>query len=309
MKYDICVVGGCSIDQIYFMDKNGNYPKKPNIINFGGKASNQAIAASRAGSEVVIISRLGKDKIGKLIYDNLINNNVSVKGIEIIENLKNDMANIYIDKNSKDNIIERVTNTIDSFDVSMIKKFKDILLNSKIVVAQMKAPKEFDASLINFCYENNIPIVITPCNPEKLSIIEKSNKELIDKIYLITCNEKECMNIFKNNNIEDVLKEYPNKLIVTLGNRGVIYNNGKRNVHIPSPKVDKVEDTTGAGDTFNGNLISSLLQGDNLHDSIIKAQFASSMKIRIKSAQKGMPYKDELKKYIDMYEKLNDIKK
>lgn len=105
MKYDICVVGGCSLDQIYFMDKSGNYSKNPNIVNFGGKASNQAVAASRAGSKVVIISKIGKDKIGRLIYNNLIKNNVDVKGIEIIENLKNDIANIYIDKDSKDNKI------------------------------------------------------------------------------------------------------------------------------------------------------------------------------------------------------------
>lgn len=56
----------------------------------------------------------------------------------------------------------------------MIEKYRDILLNSRIVVAQMKAPKEFDVALIDFCYENNIPIVITPCNPEKLTIIEKT---------------------------------------------------------------------------------------------------------------------------------------
>ena len=174
MKYDICVVGGCSLDQIYFMDKSGNYSKNPNIVNFGGKASNQAVAASRAGSKVVIISKIGKDKIGRLIYNNLIKNNVDVKGIEIIENLKNDIANIYIDKDSKDNKIERITDTIDSFSFSMIEKYRDILLNSRIVVAQMKAPKEFDVALIDFCYENNIPIVITPCNPEKLTIIEKT---------------------------------------------------------------------------------------------------------------------------------------
>ena len=305
MKYDICVVGGCSIDRIFFVNDKGNYEKNPDIINFGGKASNQAVAAFRAGSKVVIISKIGKDKIGRLIYNNLINNNVDVKGIEIIENLKNDIANIYIDKDSKDNKIERITDTIDSFSFSMIEKYRDILLNSRIVVAQMKAPKEFDVALIDFCYENNIPIVITPCNPEKLTIIEKNNRKLIDKVYLITCNEKECMDIFKNNNIEDIVKEYPNKLIVTLGNRGGIYNDGKRNIYIPSLKVDKVEDTTGAGDTFNGNLISALLQGNNLYDSIIKVQFASSMKIRIKSAQEGMPYKEELEKYIDKYKKLN----
>ena len=184
----------------------------------------------------------------------------------------------------------------------MIERYKDVILNSKVVVAQMKAPKEFSVELINFCHKNDIPIVITPCRPEKLKITEYGNKELLDKINLITCNEKECKTIFNTDNIENCMELYPFKLIVTLGSKGVIYNNGEKNIIIPAPKIGQIEDTTGAGDTFNGNLVSALVHGDSLEKAIYKAQFASSMKLMKKTAQLGMPYKEDLEKYIIRYE-------
>lgn len=301
MNYDICVFGGCSLDQTFFADENGNYQSKPQVIVPGGKASNQAVAASRAGANVTIITRLGKDEIGEQILDNLVYNGVHTNNVEMVEGLNNDVANIYIDEKNKDNEIKRISGAIDSFTPDMVEKYKNVILHSKVVVAQMKAPKEFSVALINFCHDNNIPIVITPCRPNRLAISEPGNKELIDKITLITCNRKECETIFGTDDIETCVRMYPNKLIVTLGKDGVIYHNGESIVHIKAPKIEKIEDTTGAGDTFNGNLVALLIKGEPLASAIYKAQFASSMKLREKTAQAGMPYKDELEKYISEY--------
>ena len=295
--------GGCALDRTFYEDDNGIYPDNPQFLVPGGKASNQAVAASRAGSNVTIITRLGKDEIGEQILENLIYNGIHTSNVEMVEGLNNDVANIYVDKNNKDNKIEKITGAIDSFRPEMIERYKDVILNSKVVVAQMKAPKEFNVELINFCYKNDIPIVITPCRPEKLKITEYGNKELLDKINLITCNEKECKTIFNTDDIESCMELYPFKLIVTLGRKGVIYNNGEETIIIPAPKVGQVEDTTGAGDTFNGNLVSALVHGDSLEKAIYKAQFASSMKLRKKTAQAGMPYKEELEEYISKYER------
>ena len=183
----------------------------------------------------------------------------------------------------------------------MVSKYKKVLLNSKMVVAQMKIPKEVSVELINFCYENNIPLIITPCRPEKLSISEESNLELIDKITYITANKKECQTIFGTDNIEDCVTRYPNKLIVTLGENGLMYHDGKKIVKVDAIRVKNIEDTTGAGDTFNGNLAASLIEGYSLYDAIIRAQFASSMKIQQKGAQDGMPFKEELETYMMNY--------
>lgn len=50
MEYDVCVIGGCSIDFEYFENIDGTYNEKPNLKVRGGKGSNQAVAAARAGA-------------------------------------------------------------------------------------------------------------------------------------------------------------------------------------------------------------------------------------------------------------------
>ena len=297
MRYDICVFGGCALDQFYYKNENGEIPKSPSLILPGGKGSNQAVAAARAGAKVTIITRLGKDDIGQKILENLVYNNITTNNVELIENLENDYAKIVIDNKTKDNDIQRFTGAIDSFTPDMIETYKKVLLQSKIVVAQMKIPKDVSVELINFCYENNIPLIITPCRPNKLVITEPGNKELIDKITYLTTNRKECETIFGTDDIEACVTEYPNKLIVTLGEDGVIYHDGEKIVKIPAIPVEVV-DTTGAGDTFNGNFAAALVNGHSISESVVRAQFSSSMKIKIKGAQDGMPYKEELEKYI-----------
>lgn len=298
MKYDICVFGGCALDQFYYKNEKGEIPENPSLILPGGKGSNQAVAASRAGAKVTMITRLGKDNIGQRILENIVYNNITTNNVELVDGLSNDYSKIVIDEKTKDNEIERFVGAIDSFTPEMINRYKKVFLQSKMVVAQLKVPKEVSIELINFCYDNQIPLVLTPCRPQRLAISEKGNKELLDKITYITANEKECKTIFETDDIESCLKEYPNKLIVTLGENGVIYHDGEKVVKIPAICIDKVEDTTGAGDTFCGNFATALIKGHSLHESIVRAQYASSMKIQVKGAQDGMPYEEELEKYI-----------
>lgn len=298
MKYDICVFGGCALDSFFYKDENGVIPDNPSLISSGGKGANQAVAASRAGAKVTIVSRLGKDNIGQRILENLVYNNVTTNNVELVEGLQNDCSNVIIDEKTKDNDIIRFSGAIDSFTPDMIELYRNVFLHSKIVVAQLKVPKEVTVELINFCDKYSIPLIITPCRPQKLSISEEGNKELIDKITYITANQKECEIIFGTSNVEECVTKYPNKLIVTLGDDGVIYHDGKEIVHISGITVETIEDTTGAGDTFNGNLAACLSKGYTLSEAIIRSQYASAMKIQKKGAQDGMPYEDELDKYI-----------
>ena len=301
MNYDICVFGGCALDSFYYKDEFGNIPEVPSLILPGGKGANQAVAAARAGASVTMISKLGKDSTGQKILENLIYNNVTTNNVEVVEGLQNDCANVIIDEKNKDNDIVRFAGAIDSFTPDMINLYKNVLLHSKIVVAQMKVAKEVSVELINFCYKHKIPLIITPCRPQKLIITDEGNKELLDKITYITANRSECETIFGTDNIEECVAQYPNKLIVTLGKNGVMYHNGVEVVHTEGLDIDNVEDTTGAGDTFNGNLAAALVKGYSLKEAVVRAQFASSMKIQKKGAQDGMPYKDELDKYITNY--------
>ena len=297
-KYDVCVVGGCSIDMTCY-DTDMNKTE----IDFGGKGANQAVAAARAGAKTCIVTILGNDKYCGLIKDNFSKNNVEIFA-KIAQNEVNDLAKITITKG--DNSIERVGKIITLFDKSLIDEFKNVILSSKYVVLQNKTSYDFTKNLIEFCYENKIKTILTPTKPDLISIKDNKNIELIDKVSYICANEKETKIVFNSDNIEEIVKKYPNKLISTLGQKGLIFNDGVKNICVDAVKIKNVVDTTGAGDTFCGNFVANLANGDAFEDGVKNAQYASAYKIQIKSAQKGMPTKNELQKFI---QKLNKSRK
>ena len=116
------------------------------------------------------------------------------------------------------------------------------------------------------------------------------------------CNEKECNIVFNNDNLEECVSKYPNKLIVTLVSNGLLFHNGERILKMPSIDVDVI-DTTGAGDTLAGNTAAFLANGADLAHALRKAMYASAIKLTEKSAQAGMPYESELDTFI--FEKRN----
>lgn len=257
----------------------------------------------------------GKDskeqKTAKEIIKNLNKNNVDTKNIEIMPGVINDASDIKVSL-SGENYITRSIGAIDSFTLDMIEKHKDILLSSDYIIAQTKIPKEITKKLIEFCYANQKFLVLTPCRPLRL----RGEFDLLDKISLITCNYEECCKMFGevkvNEKGEDVysisekemskvLKKYANKLVVTLGNKGVIFNDGQKEIHMPQLEVDKVVDSTGAGDTLNGNLVASLAEGKSLKDAIINGMLAATYKIQHSGAQTGMPTKKQRNNFAQKY--------
>ena len=299
-KYDVCVVGGCSIDMTCY-DTDMNKTE----IDFGGKGANQAVAAARAGAKTCIVTILGNDKYCGLIKDNFSKNNVEIFA-KIAQNEVNDLAKITITKG--DNSIERVGKIITLFDKSLIDEFKNVILSSNYVVMQNKTPYDFTKNLIEFCYENKIKTILTPTKPDLISIKDNKNIALIDKVSYICANEKETKIVFNSDNIEEIVKKYPNKLITTLGEKGLIFNDGVKNICVDAVKIKNVVDTTGAGDTFCGNFVANLANGDAFEDAVKNAQYASAYKIQIKSAQKGMPTKNELQKFIQKLNKSREKK-
>ena len=297
MKYDLCILGGCTLDGTYFQNIDGTYNNKPDITVPGGKGANQAIAAARAGAKTVILTKIGNDEKGKMILNNLAQNGVDTSYVEMVDGIENDCTRIKVNINDKDNKKERVTNLIDTFTPDMVEKYKDVILSSKIIVCQLKTKKEVTEALINFCYANNKPVVLTPDCPEKFHFSDIKNKQLYAKVAMIVCNKSECIEMFESDDLTKHIKMFPNKIFVTYGAEGLLYHDGQQFVHLPAIKTDVV-DTVGAGDTLTGNLCAFLLAGKDLKTALTEAMYAAAMKITQPTAQKGMPTLEELQLYI-----------
>ncbi|KAL3952898.1 hypothetical protein ACCO45_012841 [Purpureocillium lilacinum] len=87
-------------------------------------------------------------------------------------------------------------------------------------------------------------------------------------------------------------------VVITLGAKGAFYANATGSDHYPAFEV-KVEDTTGAGDTFTGAYASDYLRQKakgtwDIRSAICRANKAAALTIQTVGAQDGIPWADEI---------------
>lgn len=286
----IGVVGSINIDLVV---KAERIPKKgetligESMVNFpGGKGANQAVAMSRLGGNITMFGCVGKDHYGKFLIENLKKEKVNVDYIKEIDGINSGTAVITVGE--QDNSIVVIPGANDYVNEEYIDLVKEEILNNNLIIVQNEIPMNTINYLAKLCYENNIKLVLNPAPAKEISI------ELISQVSYITPNEHETKIIFKDENVEKILKDYSGKLIMTEGEKGVkVSVDSKEVLSIPCRK-SKVVDTTGAGDTFNGAFCIALTQGKSLVDSIKFANIAAGLSTEKFGAQSGMPYLEEV---------------
>ena len=298
----IVVVGSLSMDFVVTSDKR---PTKGETVigksfetTFGGKGANQAVAAARLGANVKMVGKVGSDLFGDSILENLKKNSVLSANIERVTHLPTGSAHITLA--DSDNSIIVVSGANSKVDKAQIDSIKQLLMDSDIVMVQAEIPIQTIEYLINLCCEVSTKIIFNPAPAYSVS------EDIISKVTYITPNESEFEVIFKGLTISQAIEKYPNKLIVTLGSKGVIFNEGTKEMLIKAYEVDPV-DTTGAGDTFNAGFAVAISSGLSVEDSLKFGNLASSISIQKFGAQGGMPTIKELKESIH-YEKAWNLK-
>ena len=255
----------------------------------GGKGANQAVAASRLGSEVVMIGCLGNDPFGDSLLRNLKDEGVSVEMIEQTETATG-IANILL--HDGDNRIIVVPGANSCLSPQQIDTHWETIKSSSLVVLQLEIPTDTIDYTLRKCHEFGIPVLLNPAPAGNF------NKEWITHATYLTPNETECESIF-GPDYKETLASFPNQLIITLGSKGACYHDGETIVQVTGYKTEAV-DTTGAGDTFNGALAHAIEKGYPLQDAIRFANAAASLSVEKFGAQGGMPtypeVEDRLKK-------------
>lgn len=254
--------------------------------HFGGKGANQAIALSRSGVSVFMLGAVGDDQYGKQLIQNLQDNQIDTQAVQVNDAIESGSAHIQIQ--SGDNRIIVVPGANDTVSIAQIQANQNLINQMDMVVLQNELPLGTIEYLIDFCFEQQIPTIYNPAP------VKKINQAYLDKVTYLTPNEHEIVQLFDEENYMEVLKRYPNKLIVTLGSKGAAFFDGEQIVTVPAQTVKDVVDTTGAGDTFNGYLANGILAGYSLAESLALGNAASALAIQTAGAQAGIPYEEEV---------------
>ena len=86
------------------------------------------------------------------------------------------------------------------------------------------------------------------------------------------------------------------KVIITLGDKGLFYSDGKDDIYLKATSV-KAIDTTGAGDAFNGGLAFGLLKEKTIKETLVLANTVAGVSTTKIGAGDSMPFINELKKF------------
>lgn len=254
----------------------------------GGKGANQAVCAAKLGADVQMIGCIGNDSNGKFLQDNFKKYHIDTSSIQVLDAVPSGVAQITIAGN--DNSIIVVAGANEKLTPEMIDRYQNSIKAADIVLLQLEIPMPTVEYVVDLCHDNNLPVILNPAPVKKL------NQNIIKKVTYLTPNQLELTDIFHRPK-EDVLKEYPNKVIMTAGSAGVYYHDGQHLLNLPAEKTDVV-DTTGAGDTFNGALAFGLSKKMTLPEAIEFANKAAAKTIEKIGAQTAMPTLEELRGWL-----------
>lgn len=255
----------------------------------GGKGANQAVAMAKLGAEVEMFGCVGDDANGQKMLDNLNKVGVKTGHIQILENVPTGIAMITVGDN--DNTIIVVPGANGKVDEAYVDSIKDVLETYDMVVLQHEIPLETVHYIVEFCDEKKIPVVLNPAPAAAVPM------DIIEKVTYVTPNEHEAVLIFgKELSTEELLKKYPEKLVITQGSRGVSTCLKDGGVLTVPARPAKVADTTGAGDTLNGAFSVQIAGGADMKSALTFANTAASLSTEKFGAQSGMPTAEEVEK-------------
>lgn len=255
----------------------------------GGKGANQAVAMARLGAEVEMFGCVGDDSNGEKLLENLRKEGVGTRHIKVLKEVPTGIALITVGEN--DNTIIVVPGANGQVDQIYADSIKGELKAFDMVVLQQEIPLETVHDLICFCAENGIKVILNPAPAAKVPL------DIIEKVTYLTPNEHEAVLIFgEEETTEELLKKYPEKLVITQGSRGVSVCRKNGEVLTVPARPAIVADTTGAGDTLNGAFSVQIAKGEPIAEALRYANTAASLSTEKFGAQGGMPTAEEVER-------------
>ena len=294
---NILVIGSANIDLTIQTDR---MPKLGETVtghgfsmNSGGKGANQAVAAAKLGGEVKFLGVIGNDTYGEKLLADLRKSGVAFEGITT-DGVSTGTACITVVNG--DNFIVLNPGANDLLTPEIIEEKAELIRKSDYVIMQLEIPVDSVLRAAVIAKDAGTSVVLNPAPV----------KELPDEIYrlidIMIPNEYEAMlltGISTDNEqgcraaVEDLRKKGVKTVIITLGDRGCVYNDGDRIIFHPAGKADVV-DTTSAGDSFIGALCCKLASGNSLPESIDYATKVAAVTVSRRGASESIPYAYEI---------------
>lgn len=232
----------------------------------GGKGSNQAVAAARAGGITAFVGALGDDAFGREAEKILRAEGIAVHLAR--KKLPTGNAAILVNRHGENQIVIALgaNAALAPRDVPAA-----LLRSARVVVCQHETNLALNAHVFRTAHRAGVTTVLNPA-PMRADF----DARILDHTDVLIPNETEFVTLVNRRGFtEATLRALsPHDLhrlcrsldvptiIVTLGARGCFVSQSRGHLFLPAHRGLKVVDTTGAGDAFIGGFAAGLVRFD-----------------------------------------------
>ena len=301
---DIAVIGSNMVDLITYIDqmpKEGETLEAPSFeIGCGGKGANQAVAAAKMGSKVMMLTKVGDDLFADNTISNLERYGIDTEFTSKVPGTSSGVAPIFVDPQSRNRILI-IKGANEYLVPEDIDKAAEKLKKCSLIILQLEIPLPTIYRAIDFGKENQIPVVLNPAPASK-----ELDFEYVCKCDFFIPNETELeiltqMPVETDQQVHEaalsLIEQGVKNVIVTLGSRGVMWVTKEKVERIDAYKVDAI-DTTGAGDSFIGCFAHFFVKNGDVLQAIKMATGFSALSVTKRGTQTSYPDKDQLQEFL-----------
>jgi ribokinase len=267
-------------------------------VDFGGKGSNQAVACARLGSRVSFMAKIGRDNFGEMALGLHREEKVDVGSVIQVPDKPTGVGFIIVDAKGNNCItIDPAAN--DLLSAEEVAQRLETLTSETVVLTQLEIPAEAAGAAMARGREMG---AVTILNPAPARILPDSVLQFVE---VLTPNQSEAKVLTGRSpdaavEPETVARELISRgvkqVVVTLGEKGALFMTADSSSYIPAIKVS-AEDTTGAGDAFNGGLAVALSRGASLEEAVRFAVVTGGLAVTREGVVPSLPTRNEVLQY------------
>lgn len=284
------IVYDLTIELDGFPLENGKYEVNESIETGGGPAANAAFLLSKWSVDTFLCGRVGNDIYGAKILSEFHDVNTDTSLVKVLNNYNTSFSTILVNRNNGSRtIMNRKDKNLNlHIDFTYLKKQpKVILFDGHELEASISAKENFP----------NATTVLDAGSVREgtLKLAPLSDYFICSEKFALEYCKMKRIDILKDSDyvIEKLKKLTAGKIVVTLGESGLIYEDKGSSKHMNAFRVDAL-DTTGAGDIFHGAFVYGLLRNISFEDNLKFASLTSAISVEKIGGRSSIPELSEV---------------
>jgi ribokinase len=292
----VVVVGGYNADLVITCEtlpvEGESMVGGPLQIFGGGRGANCAVAAARAGAQVVFIGAHGHDAFGAMAQGQLNHDGIDISNFRELPSVSTGASLAMLEASTGRNFLVCAESANNHLTPEMVRLSRNILHSADLVISELEIPPETVWETMKICEERDIPFLLDASPINRVKQIPKNNI-----LAIVAESVEEAMIITGTFRVADAIaalhRTGARNVVLVERSREITYSDAQTIGTLKVP-VRRVVDRCGATECLETWIGLALIRNLRLADACREASFAMAHSLSHMGGHLGMPYRSEI---------------